>query len=184
MRRLLPLLLLATSAVAEPLAVKDFRRLRKLRDDVVGQIKVLKEAEEFALKPAEEKMLLAFEKNEKKFDNKPLTGKLVVTTCLLKWDAVQRAEPTEPAKRVLARLPNVLFQKYTRAIEIPKDRKEVANLLVDGLDSDFLHVRLAAFEALKLMYHTPNGLFYNPTMSKKDRQESIKKWDRLVTKQG
>jgi len=183
MRRVLPLLLLTVAVAAQPPVVQGYRRLRKLRDDILSQIRLLKEAEEYALKPAEEKMLIAFTNGEKKFDNRTLTGKIVVTTILEKWDLAQEPDPaklSEPVKRVMKDLPNVLFEKYTRAIEVPRDRKDVANVLVDALDSECIHIRVCAFESLKLMYHTPNGLFYNPNMSKKERQDSIKKWKKLV----
>jgi len=183
MRALIPVLLLSLAAGAQPPAVKDFRRLRVLRDNIASKYRQLKDAEDFALKPPEEKMLIAFANGDKKFDGKPLSGKLVVTTCLKNWDAVQQAEPTDPVKRVLEKLPDVLFQKYTKAIEVPKDRKEVALVLVDALDSDLPHIRVAAFESLKLMYHTPSGFFYVVTMSKKERKEPISKWKRFVSKQ-
>ena len=67
MRLLPPLLLLAIVADAQPPVVRDFRRLRAFRDDIATQHASLKQQEEFALKPREEKMLIAFGKGEKKF---------------------------------------------------------------------------------------------------------------------
>lgn len=181
--RLLILLLLAVAAAAEPPAVKDFRRLKELRDDVAGRAQKFLDAEEYAKKPREEKMLIAFERGEKRFENKPLSGELVVQTCLMKWAEVQQAEPTEAGKRVLGKLAPVLFEKYGKAIEVPKDRKDVGKLLCDALDSDFLQVRAAAFDALKLMYRTPSGFMYVETMDKKARREAIATWKKFVSKQ-
>jgi hypothetical protein len=182
--RVLVLVLLAGAAVAQPPEVKDFRRLRKFRDDIASEIVQFKEAEEFALKPREEKILIAYDKGDKKFENKSLTGPLVLETCFLKWDQVQQAEPSEAAKRVLAKLPDVFFKKYAQAIEVSKrERKSVSLDLVDALDSDYLHVRACAFDALKKMYRTPSGFMYVETMDKKGRQDAIKLWRKFVLKQ-
>jgi len=182
MRLLVPLLLLSIVVDAQPPAVQDFRRLRKLRDDIASQYASLKEQEEYALKPREEKMLIAFEKGEKKFEGKALDGPKVVDA-VLKWDQVLQAEPTEAGKRVLAELPNVLFKRYAQAIEVPKDRKEVSLKLCDALDSDYIHVRASAFEALKRVYRTPSGFMYVVDMSKKDRKDAISSWKKYVNKQ-
>jgi hypothetical protein len=182
MRLLAPLLLLALVADAQPPAVRDFRRLRGLRDDIATRYTSLKEQEEFALKPREEKMLIAFAKGEKKFEGKTLEGPKVVETILEKWDQVLQDPPTEAGKRVLAELPNVLFDRY-KVIEIPKDRREVSLKLCDALDSDVLHVRFCAFEALKRIYRTPNGFMYVVDMDKKGRQDAIKSWRNHVKKQ-
>ncbi|MCK6459371.1 MAG: hypothetical protein L6Q95_05695 [Planctomycetes bacterium] len=182
MRVLVPLLLLAIAAEAQPPAVRDFRRLRKLRDDIASQYASLREQEEFALKPREEKLLIAFGKGEKKFEGKTLDGEGVLSV-ILKWDEVLRDPPTEAGKRVLGELPNVLFERYAKPIEIPKDRKEVALKLCDGLDSDSIHVRFASFEALKRIYRTPSGFMYVVDMPKKDRQDAIKSWRNYVRKQ-
>ncbi len=182
MRLLAPLLLLAMVADAQPPVVRDFRRLRKLRDDIASQYASLKGQEEYALKPREEKMLIAFGKGEKKFEGKTLDGETVVAT-ILKWDQVLQDPPTEAGKRVLADLPNVLFERYGKAIEIPKDRKDVSLKLCDGLDSDSIHVRQSSFEALKRIYRTPSGWMYVPDMDKKGRQDAIRSWRNHVRKQ-
>jgi len=183
MRVLLPLLLVAIHVAAQPPVVEDsFRRLRRLRTDIGDQYAALKEQEEYALKPREEKMLILFDKGEKKFEGKAIDGPKVVET-ILKWDQVNQDPPTEAGKRVLAELPGVLFRRYAQAIEIPKDRREVSLKLCDALDSDFPLVRGAAFEALKKVYRTPSGFMYNVDMSKKERQDPIKSWKNYVKKQ-
>jgi hypothetical protein len=181
MRLLLPVLLLSIVADAQPPAVRDFRRLRGLRDDIARQYASLKEQEEFALKPREEKMLIAFGKGEKKFEGKALEGPKVVEA-ILEWDQVLSDPPTEAGKRVLTELPNVLHDRYNK-IEIPKDRRDVALKLCDALDSDAILVRLCAFEALKRIYRTPSGFLYVVDMDKKGRQDAIKSWRNHVKKQ-
>jgi hypothetical protein len=143
---------------------------------------VLKGEEEYALKPREEKMLLAFGKGDKKFEGKNLDGEQVVAT-ILKWGDVLQDPPTEAGKRVLASLPNVLYDRYAKAIEIPRDRKDVSLKLCDALDSDLIHVRESAFEALKKIYRTPSGFMYVVDMDKKARQDAIKSWRNYVRKQ-
>lgn len=181
MRQAVAVLLLATIAAAQPPAVKGFRRLRSLRDDIATKFVSLKEQEEFALKPREEKMLLAFGKGEKKFEGKALDGEQLVVA-LFKWADVTQDPPTEAGKRVLAEIPNVLYDRYGKAIEVPKDRKDVALKLCDALDSDIIHIRTCAFEALKKIYKTPSGWMYVPDMDKKARQDSIKSWRNFVRK--
>ncbi len=183
MRLLAPLLLLALAVAAQPPVVTDFVRMRKFKDNISSRILQLEAEEDFASKPREEKMLLAFAKGEKKFENEQLTGKLVVMTCLVKWADVQQPQPTEPGKRVLTLLPEVLFDKYGRAIEVPRDRKDVSKFLLDALDSDFLHIRAAAFESLRKVYRTQSGYMYVPDMTKKQRAEPIKTWRKFVGKQ-
>jgi hypothetical protein len=126
-------------------------------------------------------MLIAFAKGEK-FDNKKLDGEKVVEM-ILKWDEVNTDPPSEAGKRVLADLPTVLFERYAKAIEIPRDRKDVAMKLCDALDSDSIHIRYAAFEALKKIYRTPSGFMYVVDMEKKARQDPIKSWKNYVRKQ-
>lgn len=177
------LLLLALAAGAQPPFVKDFERIGKLKEDIQKTAQDLQEKEEFASKPREEKMLIAFMKGEKKFEGKDLTGKIVVTTCLSKWGDVQQAQPTEAGKRVLALLPEALLKRYAVAIDVPKDRKEVAGLLLDELDSDYLNVRIAAFDSLKKIFRTQTGFLYEPSMNKKDRRDPITSWKNFLKKQ-
>jgi len=183
MRALAPVLLLALAAAAQPPVVPDFVRMRKFKDDVASRIAQLKADEEYASKPDQEKMLLAFEKGEKMFGKQPLTGVLVVKTCLMKWADVQQAEPTEAAKRVLAKLPLVLNDRYAKVVEVPKDRKDISKDLLEALDSEFLHVRSAAFESLKKIYRTEVGFMYVADMNKKERQAAIENWRKFVRKQ-
>ncbi len=183
MRSSFALLLLALAAAAQPPVVPDFVRLRKFKDDIASRLVQLKNAEDFASKPMEEKMLLAFLDGQKEFGNEKLTGTLVVKTCLMKWADVQQAQPTEAGKRVLGKLPEVLYKRYTDVIDIPKDRKDVAKDLLKALDSDFFHVRAAAFESLKKMYRTGSGFMYVPEMTKKERAEPIKAWTKFVNRQ-
>jgi hypothetical protein len=183
MRPLASLLLLALVAAAQPPVVPDFVRMKAFRDEVLTRLAQLKADEEFASKPPEEKMLLAFLNGDKKFGNELLTGKLVVTTCLMKWADVQRAEPTEAGKRVLAKLPEVLSKRYGEAIDVPKDRKDVSKFLLDALDSDFIHVRAAALESLMKMYRTGQAFMYVADMNKKARAEPIKTWRKFVGRQ-
>lgn len=179
MRVVVSLLLLVLTASADPPLVKDFRRIRDLKDDVQKAIVKRQEEEKEAAKPREEKMVLAFLAGAPKFEGKRISGRLVVTTCL-KWADVQQETPTEAGQRVLDLLPEVLRRRYAAGIEIPKDRREVSNLLLDALDSDFLHVRRAAVESLKSMYKTAT---YDPAMSRMERAESIETWRKYVVKQ-
>jgi hypothetical protein len=181
MRLVVPLLLLSLVADALPPDVKGFRRLKKLRDDIASAHATLKQQEEFALKPREEKMLIAFGKGEK-FEGKKLEGEKVVEM-ILKWDQVLSDPPAEAGKRVLAELPGVLFERYAKAIEIPKDRRDVSLKLCDALDSDSIEVRRCAFEALKKIYRTPSGWMYVPEMDKKGRKDAISSWRNYVKKQ-
>ncbi len=184
MRALAPVLLLALTAAAQPPVIPDFVRMKKLKDEIASRIAQLKAEEDFASKPDQEKMLLAYERGDKKFGNQQLTGVLVVKTCLVSWADVQQAQPTEAAKRVLAKLPEVFHERYARWVEIPRDRKDVSKFLLDELDSDFLHVRAAAFASLQKIYKMTNtGLMYVPDMNKKDRQDAIKNWRNFVKKQ-
>jgi hypothetical protein len=182
MRPALSLLLLAIVAAAQPPDVDNFRRMKRLRTDIADQYASLKQQEEYALKPREEKMLIAFGNGEEKFDGKKLDGVSVVVT-ILKWDQVNTDAPTEAGKRVLSDLPTVLFKRYGAVIDVPRDRKDVCWKLCDGLDSDFVLVRAAVFEALKKIYRTPSGFMYNVDMSKKERQDPIKSWKNYVKKQ-
>ncbi|HEX5137750.1 MAG TPA: hypothetical protein VFY93_12300 [Planctomycetota bacterium] len=182
MRPALPLLLLAIAVVAQPPKVEDFRRMKELRSDMADRHALLKDREEYALKPREEKMLILFDRGEEKFEGKKLDGASLVVT-ILKWDQVNQEPPTEAGKRVLADLPNVLFRRYGQAIEVPRDRKEVCLKLCDALDSDFTLVRASAFDALKKIYRTPSGFMYNVDMTKKERQDPIKSWKNYVKKQ-
>jgi hypothetical protein len=176
-------LLLSLAAAAQPPVVTDFVRIRKLKDTIASRIAQYTAEEEFAKKPPEEKMLLAFLRGEKKFGKDDLTGKLVVTTCLVKWEDVQQAQPTEAGKRVLALLPDVLYERYAKTIDVPKDRKDISKVLLDALDSDFLHVRSAAFESLKKIYRTQSGWMYVADMTKKERAEPIRNWKKFIDKQ-
>ena len=183
MRALAPVLLLALAAAAQPPVIPDFVRMKKFKDDIASRIAQLKADEEYASKPDQEKMLLAFEKGEKTFGKLRLTGVLVVETCLMKWADVQQADPTEAAKRVLAKLPLVLWERYGKVVDVPKDRKDMSKDLLDALDSEFLHVRSAAFESLKKIYRTEVGFMYVPDMNKAERKGPIENWRKFVRKQ-
>ena len=84
MRATLALALLACAAAATPPAVPDYMRLRALREQVQSRVQLLLAEEDFARKPDEEKMLIAFQKGEKQLGKTVLTGEGVVKTCL-KW---------------------------------------------------------------------------------------------------
>ncbi len=183
MRPLATLLLLALVATAQPPVAQGFVRMKRFKDEILTRLAQLKADEEFASKPIEEKMLLAFLNGDKKFGNEQLTGKLVVTTCLMKWADVQRAEPTEAGKRVLAKLPEVLSKRYGEAIDVPRDRKEVSKFLLDALDSDLVHVQQAALDSLMKMYRTGQAFMYVPGMNKKQRAAPIKSWTKFVLRQ-
>jgi hypothetical protein len=182
MRLLPPLLLLAAAADAQPPVSKDFARMKDLRDEIASRMAQLQEAEEYAKKPREEKIFVSFRRGDKKFENKtPLTGEFVVKTCLMKWEEVQRAEPSEAATRVLTGLPAALGAKYEGILLDKGDRYEASKVLAEALDSDFLHVRVAAIESLKKIYQTQQAFMYEPTKDKKaDRRESIEKWKRYI----
>lgn len=183
MRALAALLFLALAAAASPPAVPDFMRLKTFREKVLGRIQLLAVEEDFAKKPDEEKMLIAFGAGEKKFGSQELTGVLVVKTCL-KWADVQSETPTDAGKRALALLPDALGRRYAQVIEVPKDRAAVAKLLLEGLDSDFTPVRAASIAAIMRIYRKTDAMMYEPGMAnKKDRAEAIKKWQKFVSKQ-
>jgi hypothetical protein len=177
-------LLLAGAAVAQPPVAKDFVRMKELREKIAIRTAQLQEKEEYEKKPREEKILIAFERGEEKFDKIPkLTGKVVVETCL-EWAEIQQAEPTEAGKRVLARLPLALEKRFAQVLEVNrKDRYDASQPLLEGLNSDFPLVRVAAFESLKKMYRTQNAQFYVPSMDKKARQKPISEWKKFVQNQ-
>jgi hypothetical protein len=183
MRLLGTLLLLAAAAGAQPPLVKDFVRLGKLRDDLQRAALDFQEKAEYASKPREEKMVIAFKNGEKKFEGKDLKGIDVVTACLAKWTDVQRDEPTEAGKRVLALLPEALRVRYVEAIDTPKDRKQVSNVLLEELDSEYFYVRVCAIDALKKIYRTQTAFMYEPSMTKKERKDHIKSWANFLKKQ-
>jgi hypothetical protein len=181
MRACLALLLLALAAAAAPPHVPEYMRLRSLRDKVQSRIQQLQQEEEFARKPEEEKMLIAFSNGEKQLGKTVLNGELVVKTCL-KWADVQLEKPTEAGKRVLALLPEALAKRYAQVIEVPKDRQAVAKVLLDGLDSEFTPVRYASIQAIMRLYRKTDPMMYEASMNKKQRDEPIAKWRKFVTK--
>jgi len=185
MRRLVLLLpLLAAAAAAQPPESKDFRRMNDLKDRIASRSAQLKAQADFDAKPREEKILILFDRGEKKFDKATLTGKFVVETALLKWEEVQQAAPSPAARRVLKDLPDVLARRYTAAVEIDKrDRYDASKELVDALDSDFVHVRAAAIDALRKIYRSPNGFGYREDMDKRERRNIIRLWERHIDKE-
>lgn len=180
MRRLLPLLLLAFAARAEPPDAAEFVRLKGFREDLRGRFDELRQQEEFDRKPREERMLIAFGRGDRRFEGKEIPGKLVVKTCLA-WADVRRAQPTEAGRRVLGLLPAVLRDRYAVAVD-RKERRDVSNLLVEALDSEFLPIRQAAVDALKAIYGVPGGFGYDPSLAAKGREKPIREWRKYVAR--
>jgi hypothetical protein len=182
MRAPLVLALVALGAAASPPVVPDFVRIRGLRDGVESRIRQLAAEEDYAKKPDEEKMLIAFD-GGKPFGKTAITGELVVRT-VLKWADVQKDPPTDAGKRVLALLPQVLGRRYgAGVIDIPKDRYKVGKLLLEGLDSDYHLIRAASIDAIMKVYRKMDAQMYEATMAtKKERAEAIGKWLKTVNK--
>lgn len=181
MRVRFALLALAAAAAAQPPAVPDFVRLKGFRDTLSSRMQQLAADEDFARKPDEEKMLISFDRGDKKLGKDDLTGVLVVRT-ILKWADVQNEKPTDAGKRALALLPDALGRRYAQVIDVPKDRQAVAKLLLEGLDSEFTPVRAASIASIMRIYRKTDPMMYEPTMNKKERAEAIKKWQKFVTK--
>ncbi|HEY7514601.1 MAG TPA: hypothetical protein VIC87_08990 [Vicinamibacteria bacterium] len=176
------LLLLAAPILAQPPRSPSIR-MRDLREKIAVRAAQAQEREEYEKKPREEKIFISFKKGEEKFETRlTLKAKTVVELCLVKWTDVQQAAPTPAAVRVLGEFPAVISQPFGGLDVNKKERYEVADLLVELLDSEFLHVRVAAFESLKAIYRTQSGHFYEPTMTKKERAEPIKSWEKFVRK--
>lgn len=179
---LLPLLAAVTAA--QPPESKEFRRMKDLKDRIASRSAQLKAQAEFEAKPREEKIVILFNRGEKKFERSNLTGEYIVETALLKWAEMQQAVPTPAARRVLATLPDTLARRYTAAVEIDKrDRYGASKELLRGLDSEFIHVRAAAFDALKKIYRTQSGFMYSEKMDKRERRDPIKKWERFIERE-
>jgi len=183
MRVALPLLLIAGMVAAKPPESKDFVRMNVLIPELAKRAKQLAEAEEYAKKPREEKMLITFARGERVFEKKKLDGEFVAKT-ILDWAEVNQDPPTDAAKRCLELLPVALEQEYARVVEVDKrERYAASRVLVKALDSDYLHVRISAVAALKKVYRTENAFMYEPEMDKRDRKDAIRRWDSFIKKQ-
>jgi len=179
MRTLALLLVLAGVAGALPPASPGFVRLRELREEIRLGIVELQKREAFEARPREERMLLTFRKGEV-FEGEELRGRDVARACL-EWADVERQQPTEAGKRVLALLPVVLREKYAGSDDW-RERRAIGYLLVRALDSDYLHVREAAIASLRRLYVPPRGDSYDPAQDRRDRASAIRAWKRHVGK--
>ncbi|MHC4547187.1 MAG: hypothetical protein ACYTEZ_00285 [Planctomycetota bacterium] len=183
MRKTVLLLVLVAAARAEPPESRHYVRMDDLHLRLADRQAELRAQEEFAKKSREEKILISFDRGDKKFEKLRLSGESVVKT-ILDWSEVEKDSPTEETLRVLEELGNVLEKKYARVVDIPKRERHRASLpLVEALTDKRFHVRHAAIEALKKIYRTPNGHFYQPDADPKQRKEKQKVWKRFVDRE-
>ena len=182
MRNTLVLLLLVSFVWAKPPESKGFVRAVRLREKIADQRNKLAAAEEYARKPREEKILIAFDAGQARFEKKPIDGKTVVET-IFGWDQVATAEPSEAGQRCLEMIPVAFQRRFASRIEINKrQRYDASKLLVDALDSKYSHIREAAISSLKKIYRTEKAFMYEPEMDKKERRDPIRKWRSFIRK--
>jgi hypothetical protein len=179
-RRVAAILLLALPAAALPPLSPGFARLKELRRQIDVRTAELVEEEAFDRKPREERMLLTFRK-QGEFEGKALAAREVVEACL-RWDAVDRAVPTEAGQRVLALLPLVLEERCGGPKDV-KERRQASIPLLKALDSDAQPVREAAIASLRRLFNPPRVDRYDPAHSAKDRATAIRAWKRTVAEQ-
>ncbi|MCK6461930.1 MAG: hypothetical protein L6Q95_18775 [Planctomycetes bacterium] len=179
MRHAAAILLLALPAAALPPLSPGFARLKELRRQIDVRAAELREQEAFDRKPREERMLLTFRK-EGEFEGKALSARQVVEACL-RWDEVDRPEPTEAGRRVLELLPFVLEER--RGGKDAKERRQASIPLLKALESDAQPVREAAIAAIRRLYNPPRVDRYDPAHSAKDRAAAVRAWKRTVAEQ-
>lgn len=177
MRSLAALALLVSAAGAMPPISTDFVRLREFREAIRIRAAELREQEEYAAKPREEKMLLALRKREK-FEGKETAAKAVVTACFA-WDDARQEVASEAAERTLALLPVVLGERWGKAFD-RKERREVSVVLLKALEHDVLRIRKAAIASLRALYVPPRDDAYDPAGPAKDRAADVRAWKRHV----
>jgi hypothetical protein len=154
-----------------------FARLREFREALRGREAGLREQEEFARKPREEKMLLALRKREK-FEGKEITAKAAAAACF-EWADARRDVAPEATERTLALLPVVLGECWRRSFD-RKERRDVSSVLVKALEDDVLRIRRAAIASLRALYAQPRGDAYDPAAPEKIRDAAAKAWKRHV----
>lgn len=184
MSRTLPLLLVASFALpaaAKPTSMPGFLRLDQLQEKMAEKLRSKREEEAFAAKPLQERWLLALRQGAKTFDGQKLLPENVVREIFEKWKDFQQKTPTEESLRIVSLLPETLSLVYLPSKLGPEgwtktQRHKTSKILIDQLDSPFLHVRSAAIDALEGVYGT--RLFYQPAedIPKRQREKWIDGW--------
>ncbi|MEE8105154.1 MAG: hypothetical protein V3T86_06435 [Planctomycetota bacterium] len=184
MRKLSALALVAVIAGvadARPPKIGNYARidvlLAKFNEASVRQA----EMERFLKKPRMERMILSFLWHWKEFENKTLTGEVVVKEVFKSWTAFHAPKPEPDVVRIAALLPAALMENYSamKAASVDKDERHKASLtLVDALNDKQFHVRMLAISCLKQIYGTSNQ--YSATASSRDRRKSQASWKKLI----
>jgi hypothetical protein len=139
----------------------------------------LKSREDFPKKPREERLVLLLERGETRFDGHPLTGQYVVRE-ILSWRALDRADPSREALRILALLPEALKERYASVDDHTlKERRYRASVpLVLALTAQHRHFRVAAIACLKALYGTRLG--YRVDLPPNEQKKSQRVWMKII----
>lgn len=174
------LLAVAAVATAKPPKSENFLRMDDLTPRILKRIKDLEAQEAFERLSRWEKMIILFERGEKTFEGKKLTGDYLVKQVLKEWPAVQAEKPTEAVQKALKGFARALEERFAKGVDIDKRaRRKAAKPLVDALTDDRFHIREAAIESLKKMYRN-TGLMYQPDAHPNDRLKRQRDWEKHI----
>ena len=190
MRVGLVILLVASVVAAKPPKAPGFTREDSLHFRLAEQLQKLEAKEQFEAKPRIEKIIVLFQNLKptdpqffgKDKDKIKLVGDVVATEVLEKWKDIQvpREKVSEENLRILALMIPAMQARFGRGLDVDKkERYDASKVLVDALTSDYLHIRWAAIECLKVIYRN-EGRFYRPEAPKKDRIDKQKKWRKFI----
>jgi len=170
------LLGLAAPALARPPQSPPFMRMDDLGPRLADLYQQLRQAELFAQKTRQERMILRFQQGAAEFEHKKLTDRAFVEEILVKWQAVQKPEERCEADhlRILALLSGALRARYN-VVPIPKsERYQASKVLVKGLKSKYDIIRKTAIQCLDAIYG--RTLLYRHDASPGQRNERYRKW--------
>ena len=176
----LAVLLLPASAAAKPVAIPNFGRIPTLRNAYLRKIAERLQAERFEKLPLEEKLVTLYEKEEEKFDGKPLTAERVVRH-LLEWYESQGPAPGKEQDDLMKRLAEALGQRLNLVnnVLVDKDQRHKASKpLVDGLMHKLQPVREISIECLFRIYGTRK--LYRPEAASRSRRTVQRDWKKFI----
>lgn len=165
----------------------DFTRYATLVQQFAEVVDDAREREAFERKSREEKILILFARGAKEFEGKKLTPKWVAQQIFEEWKAV-KAEPARPEDLQVLDLCAQAFKQHFDGfgVNLPREaireRREASEVFLDALDSEYTHLRRAAFRTLEAIYRTEFG--YDPDAPRSARLAAKKKWQAHVERAG
>lgn len=174
------LLLLPVVAAAKPVAIPNFGRLPKLRNDYLRKIAERLQAEAFDKLAPEEKLVTLYEREQEKLDGKPLTAERVVRD-LLAWYESKGPSPGKEQDELMKRLAEALGQRLNLVnnVLVDKDQRHKASKpLVDGLMHKQELMREISIECLFRIYGTRK--LYRANGNSRQRRAVQRDWKKFI----